>query len=182
MIKLLINLSILLYFLAKPVVASTILNNSYWLKAANYAGINVTTFYSIAAHESGMRWNDGTFRPYPWTLNVNKGQGVRAGSRRYANQQAAATALQAFINSGIRNIDVGLMQVNLHFHNNKVSNALSLLDPYTNLSVAAQILKEVNTGDITTTVAHYHSRNHALGSHYVISVKKFEKIINAKLK
>jgi hypothetical protein len=56
-----------------------------WLgSAASYAGINVATLYSIAVQESGMRWRDGTFRPWPWTLNVNEGKhGIKPGAHEF---------------------------------------------------------------------------------------------------
>jgi len=77
-----------------------------------------------------MRWRDGTFRPWPWTLNINEGKsGIKPGARRYANKQAAEQALMHLISQGIRNVDVGIMQVNLYWHGDKVANELSLLTP-----------------------------------------------------
>jgi hypothetical protein len=70
--------------------AGSVLENSIWGSAATYAGINVSTLYGIATQESGMRWKDGTFRPWPWTLNVNiGGNGIKAGSRRYESKLLA---------------------------------------------------------------------------------------------
>ena len=165
--------------------ASSSLQNSVWGSAASYAGINVATLYSIAVQESGMRWGDGTFRPWPWTLNVNVGKnGIKAGARRYASKQAAEQALVNLIRQGIRNVDVGIMQVNLYWHGDKVANDLELLDPRTNISVAARYLKELNIKkSISKTVAGYHSPSNAeRGKAYADHVKKYEKIIHEKLK
>lgn len=171
-------------FFSTNVCSSPLLENSVWGAAASYAGINVATLYGIAVQESGMRWRDGTFRPWPWTLNVNKGKnGIKPGPRRYANKQAAEQALVKFIKQGITNVDVGLMQVNLYWHGSKVSNQLSLLDPKTNISVAARYLKDLNKGsDVRKTIADYHApSNAARGNKYANHVKHYEKIIHEKL-
>jgi soluble lytic murein transglycosylase-like protein len=165
--------------------SNSVLDNSVWGVAASYAGINVATLYGIAVQESGMRWRDGSFRPWPWTLNINKSKkGIKAGPRRYANKEAAEQALKALIEEGIRNVDVGIMQVNLYWHGNKVSNELDLLDPKTNISVAASYLKALRAqNDIRKTVADYHAPTNAVrGNSYANHVERFEKIINEKLK
>lgn len=161
------------------------LENSVWSTAADYAGINVSTLYGIALQETGMRWRDGSFRPWPWTLNVNKSKnGVKAGPRRYANKQAAEQALTGLIRQGIRNVDVGIMQVNLYWHGDKAPNDLALLDPKTNITVAAGYLKNLRMkNDIRKTVADYHAPTNAVrGNSYANRVKRFEKIIHEKLK
>lgn len=164
--------------------SNPMLQNSVWGSAASYAGINVTTLYSIAVQESGMRWRDGTFRPWPWTLNINEGKnGIKPGARRYANKQAAEQALMHLIRLGIRNVDVGIMQVNLYWHGDKVANDTQLLDPKTNINVAAGYLKDLNTkNNVSKTVADYHApSNPTRGKAYMNHVKHYEKIINEKL-
>jgi soluble lytic murein transglycosylase-like protein len=130
-----------------------------------------------------VRWTDGTFRPWPWTLNVNEDKnGVKAGARRYANKQTAEQALTLLIRKGIRNIDVGLMQVNLYWHGSKVSNDLELLDPKTNITVAAGYLKDLKKNNsISKTIANYHAPSDPQrGNDYVKRVKHYEIIINEK--
>ena len=163
--------------------SETLLENSIWGKAASEAGINVSTLYGIAIQESGMHWADGSYRPWPWTLNVNeKKAGVKTGSRRYANRQSAENALQELIVNGIRNVDVGIMQINLYWHGDKVKNQLDLLDPATNIGVAVQYLKQLNQKNITQLVANYHApTNSERGRAYVNHVKHYEKIIHEKL-
>ena len=178
----------ILFFTASMLVSSqthseTLLENSIWGKAASEAGINVSTFYGIAVQESGMNWADGSYRPWPWTLNVNeKKAGVKTGSRRYANRQSAENALQELIVNGIRNVDVGIMQINLYWHGDKVKNQLDLLDPAVNLAVAAKYLKQINQKDVAKLVASYHApTNPVRGRAYVNRVKHYEKIIYEKL-
>ena len=174
----------LLGLLSSPAFSNS-LQNSVWGSAANYAGVNVATLYGIAVQESGMRWRDGTFRPWPWTLYVNAGKnGVKAGPRRYASKRDAEQALMHLISQGIRNVDVGIMQVNLYWHGDKVANDLALLDPRTNITVAARYLKDLNTkNNISKTVGGYHSPSNAVrGKTYANHVKKYEKIIHEKLR
>jgi soluble lytic murein transglycosylase-like protein len=182
--KILISIAIC-FLISSSAYSNSSLQNSIWGGAARYAGINVSTLYGIAVQESGMRWRDGTFRPWPWTLNVNVGKnGVKSGARRYATQQAAEQALLNFIRQGIRNVDVGIMQVNLYWHGDKVANDLALLDPKTNITIAARYLKAINTkNNLSKTVSDYHApTNPVRGKAYANHVKKYEKIINENLK
>jgi soluble lytic murein transglycosylase-like protein len=177
------NYFLAIMLLVSPPAFPGALKNSIWDNAAAYAGINVSTLYGIAVQESGMRWRDGSFRPWPWTLNVNKDKnGVKAGARRYADRRTAERALTRLIRLGINNVDVGLMQVNLRWHGDKVHNGLSLLDPLTNIKVAATIIRDVNdSADLSRTVARYHSFDPVRGQAYARHVKRYEKIINASI-
>lgn len=172
---------LVLLFASSQAHSNRTLENSVWGSAAASAGINVATLYGIAAQESGMYWDDGTFRPWPWTLNVNEEKnGIKSGARRYTNRQSAEQALTYFISKGIRNIDVGIMQVNLYWHSDKVPNDLELLDPKTNISVAANYLKNLKQKNgVGATVAKYHAPlNPERGYEYMKRVKHYESIIN----
>ncbi len=107
--------------------------------AAQRAGIPSTVLYAVALQESGIRRN-GRLVPWPWSLNV-AGQ-----SRRYATRADACTALQQAMGSTPHTrIDAGLGQINLGYHQQRVTRACDLLDPYRNLAIAAEILKEQHT-------------------------------------
>jgi hypothetical protein len=161
--------------------ANNLLDHSYWAIGARIAGIHVNTLYSIAVQESGMRWDDGSLRPWPWTLYVNKSQdGVKKGAYRYRTRAAAETALQRLIDKGIDNIDVGLMQVNLHWHRHRVVKPTHLLTPLINVRVAATILNEVNDTGPAKAVARYHSFNTRLGLDYLHCVKQVEQRVNQR--
>lgn len=56
-------------------------------------------------------------------------------------------------------MDIGLGQVNLHYHAHRVRHWSELLDPETNLRVAAAILREAldSTPNPVLGVGHYHS-------------------------
>jgi len=78
----------------------------------------------------------------------------------FPNREQAAKALTGLLQEGLTNIDIGYMQVNCGYHCSRVTNPADLLDPKTNLLVAAQILKEVKSqvgGDVASSVGAYHA-------------------------
>ena len=104
--------------------------------AARAAGVPSNLLYAIALQESGLAYR-GRFVPWPWTLNV-------AGTpMRFERQGAACAALrQALQSTAATRIDVGLAQVNVGYHRHRYRNACDLLEPYRNLAIAAEILRE----------------------------------------
>lgn len=160
------------------------LQHSLWGKAAQVAGIHHNTLYSIALQETGMRWRDHTFRPWPWTINVNKGSAnIKAGSYRYPTEEAAVNALTTMLDEGINNIDVGLMQVNIRWNGHRVKDKKLLMKPSVNIMVAAGILKDIHVGnDVRLAVAHYHSFKAGPGAAYATKVRRYETILDEKFK
>lgn len=123
--------------------------------AAEY-GVPAAILYAIGLTESKRRINVGgrrVERPWPWTLNVG-GKG-----HYYETREDAWQALEAFRAQGRRSIDIGLMQVNWHYNGDRLKNPYSALDPYYNLRVAAQILRDCHeaSGDWWAAVGCYHS-------------------------
>jgi hypothetical protein len=61
---------------------------------------------------------------------------------------------------GVRIIDVGCMQVNLHHHPNAFASLEQAFDPLTNARYAARFLTELNGGraDWRQAAGHYHSQ------------------------
>ena len=97
--------------------------------------VPVKVYYAMLTQESGLSTKHG-FRPWPWTLNI-------AGkSRRYKNRKVAYQALKQAIDSGIKLVDIGAGQVNWHYHKDKLGSLWQSLEPYHNLKVAAQILRD----------------------------------------
>lgn len=103
--------------------------------AATDAGVPSEVLYAVALTESGFRM-DGRIRPWPWTLNI-AGQGRFFRSR----DDACAALITTLRNTPARRVDVGLGQINYGYHGQRVSHPCELLDPYLNLSMAADILK-----------------------------------------
>ena len=109
--------------------------------AAQRAGIPSTVLYAVALQESGIR-RHGRMVPWPWSLNI-AGQ-----SRRFTTRADACAGLQqAMRTTPHTRIDAGLGQINLGYHKHRFSSPCDLLDPYRNLAIAAEILKEHHTPD-----------------------------------
>ncbi|MCW5444805.1 transglycosylase SLT domain-containing protein, partial [Pseudomonas aeruginosa] len=120
--------------------------------AAQRAGIPSTVLYAVALQESGIRRN-GRIVPWPWSLNV-AGQ-----SRRFATRADACAGLQQAMRATPHTrIDAGLGQINLGYHKHRFTGACDLLDPYRNLAVAAEILKEQHAPgeDWLLAIGRYH--------------------------
>ena len=109
--------------------------------AAQRAGISSTVLYAVALQESGIRRN-GRIVPWPWSLNV-AGQSHRFTTRA----DACAGLQQAMRSTPHTRIDAGLGQINLGYHQQRYASPCDLLDPYSNLAIAAEILKEQHSSD-----------------------------------
>lgn len=120
--------------------------------AAQRAGIPATVLYAVALQESGARLN-GRLVPWPWSLNV---AGV---SRRFATRAEACAELhQALRDVPPTRIDAGLGQINLGYQHHRYDQPCELLDPYRNLALAAEILREQHAPgqDWLITIGRYH--------------------------
>ncbi|MFJ5483744.1 transglycosylase SLT domain-containing protein [Pectobacterium actinidiae] len=120
--------------------------------AAQRAGIPSSVLYAVALQESGVR-REGRIVPWPWSLNV------AGASRRFATRaQACAGLRQALREAPPTRIDVGLGQINLGYHTQRYRQPCELLDPYDNLRIAADILKEQHTPgeDWLLAIGRYH--------------------------
>ncbi len=127
---------------------------SAWATAGEAHDIDILTLYAVALQESRTLWTDGTARPWPWTLRA-----TATGARRFPTREAAHAALEALLAVGERNIDVGLMQVNVAYHGHRVDTPPDLLDPRRNILVAAEILREAledEAGDLARALGSYH--------------------------
>jgi hypothetical protein len=90
---------------------------------------------------------------WPWTV-------MAEGRGRYFPTKAAAVAevrrLQA---RGLRNIDVGCMQVNLFYHGDAFPDLETAFDPAANVAYAVRFLQDLRreTGSWTQAMTRYHS-------------------------
>ena len=92
-------------------------------------------------------------RPWPWTVTAEgKGQ-------HYATKKAAIEAVRVLRARGVESIDVGCMQVNLHYHPGAFTSLEEAFEPASNISYAASLLKELRKaeGNWETAIEHYHS-------------------------
>lgn len=113
-------------------------------------------FLAIAHAESGI-WRKGKrdIIAWPWTVYA-EGKG-----RRYANKEKAIAAVRALRARGVRNIDVGCMQVNLRHHAAAFSSLDEAFDPAANTAYAAGFFSKLfrETRSWTRSVRFYHSRD-----------------------
>jgi hypothetical protein len=127
-------------------------------------GIPRALLASVATVESG-RWNDELRRrtPWPWTIGAS-GKGYYLNSK----QEAIAKAKE-LIRSGVRNMDLGCMQVNLMHHPKAFRSLSEAFEPRTNVAYAAKFLMQNydESRSWRKAVSYYHSRTPHLGAAYV---------------
>jgi soluble lytic murein transglycosylase-like protein len=124
---------------------------------------------AIARTESG-RWHADSSESLAWPWTV-----MAEGEGRFLPSKAAAIEevrrLQA---RGIRNIDVGCMQVNLHHHADAFDSLETAFDPEINVAYAADFLVGLRqeARSWTRAVGRYHSRQAIRSNGYRAKVFK----------
>lgn len=103
---------------------------------------------------------------WPWTIDA-AGEGHSFPSRAEAESKAATLRL-----SGLRNIDVGCMQISMLHHPGAFSSLSEAFDPEANVDYAARFLASLKrlSGDWEAAVARYHSATPILGQDYLRKV------------
>ena len=127
------------------------LSATRWEAVAKRHGLDPLLLYALALKETQRPGGDGSAAPWPWTLRSAEGR------RFYDSQEAANSALQTLA-SNDRDVDVGLLQVSLRRHGQRVGDPAVLLEPAINLTVAAAALAEaIGTagGDLALRVGRY---------------------------
>lgn len=112
--------------------------------------------------ESGRRGAQGDAEPWPWTINA-RGKAYGFATRAEALRQARR--LQA---DGVRLIDVGCLQINLHHHPQAFTSLEEAFSPEANARYAARFLRQLKArrGSWMQAVAHYHSSQAERGGAY----------------
>lgn len=152
---------------------------SIFERHAQKSGIDALLLYSIAMAESGATKSKGYAAPHPLA--------IRASNKAYypANKKEAESILNSLLGEGKRNIDVGLMQVNIRWHGSKVQSPVDLLDADTNLAVASQILLTAmrsSPGDIAVAIGRYHNwKDLERAQRYSQRVLRLYKAINGRI-
>lgn len=140
----------------------------HFAEAAGRAyGVPVGVMGAIARVESG-RTVEGRFRAWPWTLN----QGGRGSF--HSDKATALQTLRDVLDSGTRNVDIGCMQINWHWHAANFANLSEMMDPDSNTRYAARYLHELyqSLGDWEQAVMQYHSRDPQRGAVYARKVNR----------
>ncbi len=124
--------------------------------------------HAIGLVESGT-WNEERARsvPWPWTIYAKK------RGRRFASKADALAEIERLYDQGVRNIDIGCMQVNLHYHSHAFKNFEEMLDPANNVAYAALLLKKLyhDARSWSVAISRYHSWTPKLSRIYHNKVK-----------
>lgn len=132
-----------------PQLAGTI----YETAASSY-GIAPTMLYGVTLQETQRMRSPNRVSPWPWALRTPD------GGQWFESHAAAAAALEQAVDRwSPYQIDVGLGQVNLGWHEERYDSPTELLDPQRNLQVSAAILAEAlaSTNDPALGVGRYHT-------------------------
>ncbi len=132
-------------------------------------GIPAHLLSAIALAESG-RWDRRRKETiaWPWTIYAE-------GRARYAPSKARAVVeVKRLRARGVRNIDVGCMQVNLHYHPDAFRSLSEAFDPAANVADAGGFLKRLkNTArSWTRSIGLYHSQRPKHSRPYRIRVQR----------
>ncbi|WP_419898811.1 lytic transglycosylase domain-containing protein [Roseomonas sp. USHLN139] len=122
--------------------------------AEREAGLPPQLLAAIALVESA-RPDPGTGRPAPWPWTIN----AEGAGQYFDNQPAAVAAARELQARGVRLIDVGCLQVNLHHHPTAFGSLEAAFDPMANARYAAAFLRRLQavSGDWVTAAGLYHS-------------------------
>ena len=138
---------------------------SLWAQVGKESGVDPLLLYSVALVESRSLLPGGEVAPTPWLFRVN--DHLILGERHHVQlEMAVASQLGSVVQ------DVGIMQVYYPMHRDAVRDPLTLLDPRTNISVAAKILRDGmhETHDPVLGVGYYHSHTPDLARNYGAAV------------
>lgn len=133
----------LLLLLFNPLVSQA----NYFVEVAQDKELHPLVLYGIAQQESTR---PGYGKPWPWTANFN-GRG-----QWFESKMEAMTAVDNALRSGLKNIDVGIMQVNLRWHGHRFKTLNEAFDPLRNIEVAASILNSFSGDPLVLQIARYH--------------------------
>lgn len=132
-------------------------------------GIPAQLLSAIALAESG-RWDSdrGKSVSYPWTVYAE-------GHPHYpANKKAAIAKVREIKARGVRNIDVGCMQINLFYHPEAFRNLNEAFDPAANTAYAGQLLRRLQKihKSWSRAIAFYHSATRKYALPYLLKVQQ----------
>jgi len=118
-------------------------------------GIPANLLAAIALVESGrFDAESGENFAWPWTVTA-QGKG-----RYFATEAEARAEVEILLSQGVRNVDVGCMQINMHYHWHAFDTLDRAFDPAANAAYAAKFLKAKydETRDWLTAAGQYHSQ------------------------
>jgi hypothetical protein len=124
---------------------------------------------AIALAESG-RWDARRKASvaWPWTI-MAEGKG-----QYFPTKQEAIAAARAVRARGVRNIDVGCMQINMMYHGDAFADIEEAFDPAANVAYAARFLRELHTqlGSWHDAAGRYHSATPEYNQRYKAKIAR----------
>lgn len=152
---------------ASPTFAAVDLSGTVFETVGSRYHIDPKLLYSISLVESAVKADTKSgkefmVQPSPWTLRTRR-------KPYYAQSREDAEKLLLKLLQVNKSVDIGLMQINSRWHAHRVKNVTDLLDPETNVSVAAAILSELidrYPDNALEVIARYHSGQPARGTWY----------------
>tara|TARA_B100000886_G_scaffold334862_1_gene291035 strand:- start:734 stop:1369 length:636 start_codon:yes stop_codon:yes gene_type:complete len=122
---------------------------------------------SISLTETGYSKN-GTFAPWPWTLNVN------GKSEYFDTKKEMASHLHKKLSENITNIDIGCMQINYIYHSKNFRNIDDMINPHLNVEYAGKFLVKLfnKYKSWNKAISYYHSSDPKRMREYLEKVKR----------
>ena len=146
------------------------------LAAQERHGIPDNLLLAIGIQESGRNGPEG-LAVWPWTANA-AGEGVF-----FTNRIEAEEWVSQKLANGVKSIDVGCMQVNLHWHGENFPTLSMAFDPERNVDYAARFLRNLyrETGDWTKAAGRYHSATEKHQKRYLTSLKRNKNVVDNQM-
>ena len=131
---------------------------------------------AIGLQEAGIQ-REGVLTVWPWSVNA-EGEGRIFESREDAMDWVSARQAE-----NMRSIDVGCMQVNLHWHPKAFGSLDDGFDPVVNVDYAARFLRDLyfQTGDWELAAGSYHSFTPELRKKYLAALRQNKAAANARI-
>jgi len=131
------------------------------------SGIPENVLTAISLVETG-RWDEHRQARVAWPWTVNNG----SVGKFFPSKADAIAHVRALKARGETNIDVGCMQINLHYHGDAFPTLDKAFEPKSNVAYAVDFLTRLHkqTGSWTQAVTRYHSATPVYAERYL---KKF---------
>ncbi|OHC79633.1 MAG: hypothetical protein A3G18_12235 [Rhodospirillales bacterium RIFCSPLOWO2_12_FULL_58_28] len=138
-------------------------------KAERRANIPRHLLTAVSLAESGV-WDAAGKANVAWPWTVTSG----TDNWYFATKDDAVTQVLELWEKGVKNIDVGCMQINLHYHSEAFKDLEQAFDPYSNVAYASNFLQTLysSTRSWTEAVANYHSATPERNRPYKMKVIK----------
>lgn len=124
------------------------LKGTVYSKVAEELQIDPLLLYAVSIKASGKYQGGGLISPSPFVIRSS------LLTKHFKSKEKAQSALNSVLETTTW-VEVGLMQISIHYHPQE--DPSTLLDPYTNLRVGGQLLKNsiASTNDPVIGVGRY---------------------------